>query len=73
MAKRKSRLCRGCQKSKTTSITALCITCRPEDAHPAVHLDGEMVSFGGITLTENQAINFANAIIDTIETNRNTS
>lgn len=72
MGKRKSRLCRGCRKTKTTSITSLCIACRPADAIPAIHRDKEMLSFGGITLTENQAINFANAIIDSIETNRNT-
>ncbi len=72
MAKRKSRLCRDCRKAKTTSVTVLCIACRPADAIPAIHRDREMVSFGGITLTENQAINFANAIIDTIETSRST-
>ncbi len=67
MARKRSRVCRGCRQAKTGSVTALCVRCRPSDAIPAIHRDREMVSFAGITLTEKQAINLANAIIDAIE------
>lgn len=67
MGKRKSRLCRKCRKANTTSVTSLCIACRPADAIPAVHRDGPVISFAGLTLTEAQALNLANEIVDTLE------
>ena len=67
MSKRKSRLCRGCRKAKTTSVTALCVACRPPDAVPAIHRDGPVISFAGITLTEAQALTLANNLVDAIE------
>lgn len=71
MARKRSRLCRGCRKVKTGSVTTLCAKCRPSDAIPAVHRDRDMVSFAGLTFTEKQALKLADAIIDAIE-NRNT-
>ncbi len=66
MNRRKSRQCQRCH-AHTRSITGYCATCRPADAIPAVHRDGNTISFAGINLTHNQAITLANNIIDTLE------
>jgi len=66
--RRSSRACRTCRAS-TRSITGYCATCRPADAIPTIHRDGNTISFAGLTFTTTQAIHLANNIIDTLEGN----
>jgi hypothetical protein len=65
--RRRSRLCTGCRKATTYSLTNLCIRCRPADAIPKVHRDRDVITFAGLSFSEKQAIQLANDIIDTIE------
>lgn len=66
--RRKSRHCIKCRAS-TRSTTGYCAACRPSDAIPAIHRDGNTISFAGLNFTAAQAITLANNIIDTIERN----
>lgn len=68
MNRRKSRACQKCH-THTRSITGYCATCRPADAVPTIHQDGNTISFAGLTFTTAQAITLANNIIDTLERN----
>lgn len=68
MSRRKSRHCCKC-RANTRSTTGYCADCRPADAIPVIHRDGDTVSFAGLNFTSAQAICLANNIIDTIEGN----
>lgn len=62
----KSRPCRRCDTT-TRSITGYCTTCRPADAIPTIHRDGNTISFAGLNLTPAQAIALADALVDAVE------
>ncbi|WP_231743538.1 hypothetical protein [Mycobacterium sp. GA-2829] len=62
----KSRPCRTC-RTTTRSITGYCTTCRPADAIPTIHRDGNTISFAGLNLTPAQAIALADALVDAVE------
>jgi hypothetical protein len=62
----KSHPCRTCHTT-TRSITGYCTDCRPADAIPAIHRDGNTISFAGLNLTPAQALALADALVDTVE------
>ncbi|MGB6243674.1 hypothetical protein [Gordonia sp. (in: high G+C Gram-positive bacteria)] len=64
--KRKSVHCIGCSRP-TKSVTRYCKDCRPAAAHPYVQQVDNMITFGGLTFTPEQARHLADAIHDTIE------
>lgn len=67
MTRRNSRPCTNCTRP-TKSVTRYCPDCRPEDAAPHVTRVEGGITFGGLTLTDRQAIRLTNQIIDTLET-----